>query len=76
MKSYKELLESIVTEGVALKKMTITDKNKQKHNVIIKGTPSGDSFAVTVDGEKLDTFKTVKDAEKGVKNFIDLIEME
>lgn len=36
---------------------------------------SGDRYEAFVDGEKLDTFKSEKDAEKGIKDFVEVMDV-
>ena len=44
---------------------------KKKYEAVI--TKKGNFFCVYVDGDKLDEFKTAKDAEKAAKEFTDLM---
>lgn len=43
-----------------------------KINVEIK--KSGNRFEAHIDGERLDSFKTQKEAEQGVKDFVELMD--
>lgn len=44
---------------------------KKKYEAVI--TKKGNFFSVFVDGDKLDEFKTAKEAEKAAKEFTDLM---
>ncbi len=44
---------------------------KKKYEAVI--TKKGNFFCVYVDGDKLDEFKTAKEAEKAAKEFTDLM---
>mgnify|MGYP001551106242 CR=1 FL=1 len=43
----------------------------KSHKVVV--TQNGKKFDVTVDGEKLDTFESQKEAEQGAKDFIGMM---
>lgn len=45
-------------------------KNKKYDAVVTK---KGNQFIAYIDGDQLDTFKTQKDAESGIKDFTDLM---
>jgi len=50
---------------------TLKVGKKKKYEAVI--TKSGSSFNAYIDGDKLDTFKSVQSAEKAIKQFTDLM---
>tara|TARA_B110000503_G_scaffold2434_1_gene3225 strand:- start:2231 stop:2437 length:207 start_codon:yes stop_codon:yes gene_type:complete len=66
MKTFKELREFVITEE-SVKSYTVG-----KHKITIN--KKGSKFAASIDGELLDSsFKSVKDAEDSVSEFIELM---
>ena len=52
----------------------LADNKKMKvGNVSVEIKKQGNKFVVFVDGDKLDTFKSMEAAETGAKNYLDLI---
>ncbi|HJO28746.1 MAG TPA: hypothetical protein QF708_05030 [Candidatus Poseidoniia archaeon] len=74
MKTFKDSFNLIVEKKMKLpsgekvvKELSRLGKKKNVDAVISK---KGSSFNLYVDGQMLDTFKSEKDAEKGLKEFI------
>lgn len=63
---FKDLRESL-TEATQGKKYKVG-----KYKAEIK--KEGSKFAAYLDGEKLDKFNSMNDAQKGIKDFIDLLD--
>jgi hypothetical protein len=66
MKTYKDI-KNFVTEEKLIKKYKVLG------NSTAKITKDGQSFIAYIDNEVLDEFKTQRDAEKGVRDFIKLM---
>tara|TARA_B100000287_G_scaffold427468_1_gene477157 strand:+ start:6057 stop:6293 length:237 start_codon:yes stop_codon:yes gene_type:complete len=76
MKKFKQLrveLEEGAYKAKAGEKVVKTFKvgKKKKYEAVI--TKKGNYHCVYVDGDKLDEFKSIKDAEKAAKEFTDLM---
>ncbi len=76
MKTFKTLRTNLAEAAYKLKageKLVKKFKvgKKKKYEAVI--TKKGNFFCVYVDGDKLDEFKTAKDAEKAAKEFTDLM---
>lgn len=70
MKQFKEFKEQLeLFQEQTVKKYKAGKGNKL--DVEIKKVSKG--FEAHIDGEKLDTFKSQKEAEQGVKDFIELM---
>lgn len=61
---------SRVNENV-VKKMKVGKDNKFSAEI----KKQGSNYIATVDGEKLDDFKSEKAAEKGIKDFVKLMDL-
>ena len=68
MKTFKEM-RTHLSEGSY--KVKADEKQVKKFEAVI--TKKGKFFTVHVDGDKLDEFKTAKEAEKAAKEFTDLM---
>lgn len=66
MKTYKDL-KKLFTEEKLVKKFKVLKNSEAKI------TKDGNMFVAYIDNEVLDEFKSQKDAEKGVADFIKLI---
>lgn len=66
--NFKEFRQNL-TEATRGKKYKVG-----KYKAEIK--QEGSKFVAYLDGEKLDKFNSMKDAQKGVKDFIDLLDKE
>jgi len=70
--SFVELREKVRLAGG--EKEVKTFKAGSKKNVTVVVTQSGSKFSVYINDEKLDdNFKSLKDAEKSVKDFVELM---
>ena len=70
--SFIELREKVRLAGG--EKEVKTFKAGSKKNVTVVVTQSGSKFSVYINDEKLDdNFKSLKDAEKSVKDFVELM---
>lgn len=54
-----------------VKKMKVGKGNKFSAEI----KKQGSNYIATVDGEELDTFRSEKDAEKGIKDFVKLMDL-
>ena len=66
MKTYKDL-KKLFTEEKLVKKFKVLKNSEAKI------TKDGNMFVAYIDNEVLDEFKSQKDAEKGIDDFIKLI---
>jgi|TARA_B110000908_G_C10209681_1_gene429537 hypothetical protein len=66
MKTYKDL-KKLFTEEKLVKKFKVLKNSEAKI------TKDGNMFVAYIDSEVLDEFKSQKDAEKGIADFIKLI---
>ena len=66
MKTYKDL-KKLFTEEKLVKKFKVLKNSEAKI------TKDGNMFVAYIDNEVLDEFKSQKDAEKGIADFIKLI---
>lgn len=66
MKTFKEIL----SEANVVKRFRV---GKEKHKAEIVKTPKG--FDATIGGDKLDTFKSEKEAEKAINDYAKLMEL-
>jgi len=70
--SFVELREKVRLAGG--EKEVKTFKAGSKKNVTVVVTQNGSKFSVYINDEKLDdNFKSLKDAEKSVKDFVELM---
>ena len=66
MKTFKQLM----TEAKVVKRMRV---GKEKLKAEIQKTSKG--FDAVIDGTKLDTFKSDKEAEQGIKDYAKLMDL-
>lgn len=76
MRNFKDF-RTQVSESVSsinektVKKMKVGKGNKFSAEI----KKQGSNYIATVDGEELDTFRSEKDAEKGIKDFVKLMDL-
>lgn len=68
MKTLKQFKESLVIAEKEVKKFKVGKKGFEAK--IVK---SGSKFVAYIDGDKLDVFKSEKEAEKAIKDFTELM---